>query len=1508
MTGRTRSIFQTRITKNNSSFRRGIALCCALLLLCSQNIFAQVISNNGAVISVAGAVVNSKDAVNNSGTISNSGTINLSGDYISTAATNGNGTFRIGRNWTNTGGLLSGSTTVIFNGSGSQVITRSGGEAFYNLSVDNSGALSSLSVALSNNVSVAGTLSMSLGNISAGTFKLFLSNTAAASLNYTSVTGSRIFGKFERGVGQAGTYLFPLGTSSFYNPAYLITNSVPSSGTVLSEFITPPSIDTTGLPFPDPPVEVAKVYQDGYWSLTASPGFSTGDFNINLNATGFTTRIYDVTRIIKRTASGSWIRDGNHSDADTINNIVFRNNLTGGISTSGSQFALGRARPLITVHPDPALYACENTNPSFSVTATGAGMLTYRWYKEPAILITNGPHYSGARTSTLTILGAVLSDAGQYYCIVTDRYGMSTRSNSGTLTVNRIPVATVTPSGQDHECSGIQFEKIVLGESYSVPLATFIWSRDNPSGITSTMPMSGSGLIIADTIGGSFTNTTDAPITVTFTIIPTGQAPTYCIGLPVTAYVTVNPTPRAVPVNNDPVICYGGSTAITLTTPSIMTNGIIEFDYTVSVTGAPGIVVGNTAAATFLPVGHQVVFPYQNNSDTIQSVYYSITPKNVASGCFSGPVVVPEVKIHPHTLQSNIIIVKPLTCEGGSDASLQIGTSKGAGPYYMVWDGPLGFGHKEGYGMTSLIGVPGGQYDVTVTDNHGCFDKAPSRSVAGAFIDSRMDVIGKSITGYGTTCPGSTDGEIWIRMNTSSTGIPPYDYQVEFESQGTVITGTLNTTGVYNKHYNLPPGNYRLFIKDSNGCYDINYPEKEIIAPDTIKVIFEKQVYQGGFNVSCLGYSDGSVSVKTITGGNGGYRYKWSKLNGTITGPDTLNRLDNISAGKYYLVTRDLKGCIKTDSVTLIEPSGIQLAGSQLSLSADGNYNVSCASGSDGFIKLNITGGSGVYTYFWTGPNGFTAATREITGLKAGTYSCVVADLNGCSLVPNPTYTLTQPAPLIVVVTTSTSVNGSHNINCFGGTGSINLTVTGGSVGTYKYAWSTADGSGLVTGAEDQNSLYAGTYHVSVTDLNNCEVIKDITLTQPQALVSKLTPTHITCQSGTFDNGMIDLLVTGGVAPFTYSWSNGATTQDLTGLTQGKYKVTVTDANGCTIADSTIIKLPPPLSFTKVLSDYNGYNVSCFGVSNGYIRINTQGGTEPFIFNWTGPDGFSSNAKDILGLKAGDYNLMITDSNLCRATETIKLTDPGKMDMIVSLSYSIGGGYNINCVGESTGTIGIQPVNNAGFVNYFWSDGSIDGNRINLPAGEYGLIITDMNNCHADSVITLTQPDSIKIEFIVTQPACPEMPDGAISLTVTGGVMGTDYLYRWSDNSTGSSISNIRAGKYKVFVTDMNRCTVKDSIIVKSLSETCLIIPNAISPDGDLINDVWNIGRIDLYPKCEIKLFNRWGEIIWRSETGYPRPWDGRSNGVDLPIDSYHYIIDLHDGSKPIIGNVTIVR
>ena len=508
--------------------------------------------------------------------------------------------------------------------------------------------------------------------------------------------------------------------------------------------------------------------------------------------------------------------------------------------------------------------------------------------------------------------------------------------------------------------------------------------------------------IIADRL----VNQTDVFHTVTYRIVPV--SPTGCLsGTAVNVSVTVNPTPRVIPLNTnlkpDSSICYGGTTRVVLTSPTVMTSGSIKFDYTVSVTGS-GVVTGNTTPQTDRNPGYIITYPYQNSSDTLQSVYYHITPKVDNAICVPGSIVTSEVKIHAMALQ-NLIITTPLTCNGGSDAALRAVSSKGAGLYYFDWVRP-GTDHIFGYGITDLVNVRGGRWDVTVTDNLGC-SNASFIFVAGAYFDSYLYVVDTS--GFGTTCNGSNDGEIWIKEKSSSTAIPPYEYWIVRNSQDTVIHSTLPGKEILEKWTNLLPGTYRLILKDINGCINLNYPEAIIKEPDLIRVTFNPSLYPGGYNISCKGYNDGSVWIPTPSGGNGGYRYKWSTTDGIIVGADTLTTLDSLVAGTYYIRITDRKGCTGIDSIKLTEPDGMVLTGFELHHGNDGIFNISCNGGNDGSIKLAITGGSGNYTYLWDGPDPFTANTRDISGLRAGIYTCTVTDVNGCILTPRPQYDLTEP-------------------------------------------------------------------------------------------------------------------------------------------------------------------------------------------------------------------------------------------------------------------------------------------------------------------------------------------------------------------------------------------------------------------------------------------------------------------------------------------------------------------
>jgi gliding motility-associated-like protein len=1016
------------------------------------------------------------------------------------------------------------------------------------------------------------------------------------------------------------------------------------------------------------------------------------------------------------------------------------------------------------------------------------------------------------------------------------------------------------------------------------------------------------GLPNNHTVADKLINHSDIYQDVIYSVVPVSPVTGCAVGATKSFSVRVNPTPRAKPFNppvisTDSSICFAGTTNILLTTPTEMTSGNILFDFKVTVSGSSGVVSGDTTHATGKTPGYFINRSYQNSSDTIQSVFFSITPRVDNAVCNKGPAVVSQIRVHARTLQS-LVITKPLTCAGGAGlAALRAVISKGANPYQVIWDGPFGYHKVDSLDITNL-GT--GKYTVRVTDNRNCFRRdsiSLSPVAAKAYISAAVIPPGN----YNISCIGSADGTISIAVTGGIT--PPYIYWLVKNDIDTLSTGVfsdnLNITDptTYRIINNLGAASYTLIIKDINGCVDL----KKIIfrTPPPMVNWFSKSTF-GAFNVSCKGYSDGYAKADSTRGGRGSYTYRWYTFNGNIPGPINTNRIDNIPAGKYYLETKDVLNCVKIDSITLTEPNGMLLAGSQLSKSTDNNFNISCNGGNDGFIKLNITGGSGIYIVTWTGPNG-PYSTKDISGLVAGTYVATVADFYGCVLTPQPSFTLTQPTPLGFNASKSVAVDGINNINCAGGKGSITLSVSGGSIGNYTYLWSTTNGSGIIQGQRDQFALTAGDYTVVVTDLNGCSSSKNITLTQPLPVTTQLIPKHITCYPVGFSNGSINLTVAGGMGSYSFSWSNGATTEDIANLTQGLYKVIVLDGNGCQKKDSATIKLPPSLTISSNVPAFNGFNVSCYGLVDGSIKVTPTSGVAPFIYSWTGP-GFTSSNQNISGLIKGQYTLMVTDSNQCKTSQIFNLNEPGKFSMDITPSLSRFGNYNLNCAGDSTAKITIDPVNGVGAVAYHWSDGNIAKVRTGLPAGKYNIIILDQNNCHADSSITLRQPDSIKTSFVVRQAFCPDSPDGEIQLHVSGGVIVSDYMYRWSDNSTTQTLSDVLRGYYKVLVTDANNCSKKDSVLMEPLHETCLVIPNAISPNNDNINDVWNIGMIYLYPKVEIKVFNRWGETIWRSEPGYPHPWDGRSNGALLPIDSYYYIIDLHNGSRPISGSITIVR
>jgi hypothetical protein len=302
-----------------------------------------------------------------------------------------------------------------------------------------------------------------------------------------------------------------------------------------------------------------------------------------------------------------------------------------------------------------------------------------------------------------------------------------------------------------------------------------------------------------------------------------------------------------------------------------------------------------------------------------------------------------------------------------------------------------------------------------------------------------------------------------------------------------------------------------------------------------------------------------------------------------------------------------------------------------------------CFGGADGQIAMSITGSAGPFSWNWsrTSPAGTGSGSgTTITGLSAGVYSVTVSDGGSCT--GTFTQNVSQPALLKAVPTVT-------NYLCFGQTGAVSLSVTGGTA-PYTYSWM---GEGGPFTTQNISGIVADTFSVTVTDNNGCTADTSATVSGPDsAIVLTTVPTQVSCNGGT--NGGIDLSVSGGTPGYTYMWSNlpgSPDPQDQSGLVPGTYTVTVTDANGCTATQSQVITQPSALVLSVMKTD-----PTCEAISNppnlsedGAIDLTVSGGTSAYTYSWTGPNMFTAITQDITNLIPGMYQVTVTDANNCTA-------------------------------------------------------------------------------------------------------------------------------------------------------------------------------------------------------------------------------------------------------------------
>ncbi|MCB9233334.1 MAG: T9SS type A sorting domain-containing protein [Bacteroidia bacterium] len=357
-------------------------------------------------------------------------------------------------------------------------------------------------------------------------------------------------------------------------------------------------------------------------------------------------------------------------------------------------------------------------------------------------------------------------------------------------------------------------------------------------------------------------------------------------------------------------------------------------------------------------------------------------------------------------------------------------------------------------------------------------------------------------------------------------------------------------------------------------------------------------------------------------------------------------------------------------------------------------------------------------------------------------------------------------------------------------TGSVSI-VPGGGTPQYTYSWTTGGTSSAIS------NLGPGSYGVTVTDSNGCIGQATYQITSPTPLSASFLLQEPVCPGDS--NGSIDLSPSGGTPSYTYQWSNGATTEDISNLPSGNYSLTLTDTAGCSHLDS--VQLSGPQAFNL---NFAGTQPTCNGTMDGSIDLTVTGGTPGYTYQWSTGD----TTEDINNLDSQTYSLSLTDSAGCTYQDSVFLNQPDVLDPVPV-------GVNPLCHGDSTGEIQLTVNGGTPAYTYQWSNGDMTMNIQNLSSGSYQVVVTDNNGCSAMASVTLTDPAALAASGVVTDEVTPPGNNGAIDLTVTGGTPG--YTYLWNNSATTEDLSGLASGSYSVTITDQNGCTFTEAFVVSSL-------------------------------------------------------------------------------------------
>ncbi len=706
-----------------------------------------------------------------------------------------------------------------------------------------------------------------------------------------------------------------------------------------------------------------------------------------------------------------------------------------------------------------------------------------------------------------------------------------------------------------------------------------------------------------------------------------------------------------------------------------------------------------------------------------------------------------------------------VSCFGATDGAISVDSVNGGTPLYTysIDGGPFG-------SSTFFTGLAGGLHTINVKDASGCTQLVNiTISEPAAYTISLSTNV--NYNGFDVACNGDCNGSINV---TSTGGVPSYLYSLN------------NGASQASANFNNQCANNLLKVDavDANGC-----PAQDsilLVEPPVLSLQMDSVMEN-------CGAGDGQA-IAIVAGGVSPYFYLW-------TDGQTTSSATNLSTGTYTVIVTDTNGCSVTDDVFV--------PGTDMILSSS-TTAVSCNAGSDGTATVSVTGSfASPLTYQWNDP--LFQSTPTATGLAAGNYIVTVTDANGCS--ERDTVNVSEPTIVDLALDSSNSL---FTVPCYGDSlGIVSVSATGGTgPGTYWF---------YIDAANPQNDstfygLPAGSYWIFVNDANGCTDSIDVQITEPSEITFSLSANDVLCNGGASGTAKV-ATISAGTPPYSYAWSNGATTDSIGGLSSGIYWITVSDVNGCTIYPPDTVLIGEP---TLLTTNASSTNSMCGGtVANGSATVLASGGTNPYTYFWnTGATTASINL-----LVSATYTVIVTDANGCMAYDTI-VVQAGPQPI---LSVAI---QNVSCFGANDGMI--TPSATGGTTPYQFSingGNTWQNNGIQYgPSGQasYFVTVRDSNGCvESDSVFVLEPALLVVDSFTINQVSCYGGSDGSITVNHSGGTPG--FSYNWSNLQTAQTATGLSIGTFSVIVTDTNGCvdtstsvtmTQPDSLYITSITST----------------------------------------------------------------------------------------